>query len=285
MLETLVNPKKMERKPWEMFFIGLIYASLSVILVYWIFANNSVLRQYTGLLIVTFTVMFTFPFMYYLIRLEAEEDSEIENSFTMLKANSRAIFALMWLFVGFVVAFSIWYVVLPSANLFQAQVQTYCQINSPGSIDSCVQRYAFKQDITGNTINGDFTRFLTILENNVFVMIFTLILSLIFGAGAIFILAWNATVISTAAGMLSNYNLSNLPMGLLRYFFHGLPEISSYFIAAVAGGIIGVGVIKYRFKGRKFWLLVQNAIILIFAALVILVIAGLMEVYITPRLF
>jgi len=285
MLETLINPKKAERKPWEMFFVGLFYASLSVVLVNWIFANNSVLREYSGMLIVTFTVMFCFPFMYYLIRMEAREDSEIESSIVLIKENSKSLFALMWLFIGFVIAFSIWYVLLPSQNLFQAQVSTYCQINSPGSIESCVQRYAFKEGITGNSINSDFTRFMTILENNVFVMIFTLILSLIFGAGAIFILAWNATVISTAAGMLSDYKLVNLPLGILRYFFHGLPEIAAYFIAAIAGGIIGVGVIKYRFKGRSFWLLLQNAIILIFVALIVLIIAGLMEVYLTPRLF
>jgi len=35
MLELLINPTKAERHPWEMFFIGAFYATLSLILVSW----------------------------------------------------------------------------------------------------------------------------------------------------------------------------------------------------------------------------------------------------------
>jgi len=53
-----MNPRKAERSPWELFFIGLLYASLSVLIVDWIFLKDTVLSQYTSMLIVTFTVMF-----------------------------------------------------------------------------------------------------------------------------------------------------------------------------------------------------------------------------------
>ena len=39
MLEMLVNPGKAEKRPWEMFFIGAFYATLSLILVKWIFSG------------------------------------------------------------------------------------------------------------------------------------------------------------------------------------------------------------------------------------------------------
>jgi len=70
-------------------------------------------------------------------------------------------------------------------------------------------------------------------------MIFTLIFSLIFGAGAIFILAWNASVISAAIGIFTSYNINEIPIGLLRYMIHGFPEITSYFVTALAGGYLG----------------------------------------------
>ena len=70
MLEMLINPMKAERRPWELFFVGAFYASLSILLVNWIFAQDAVLSRYSGILVVTFTVMFSMPFVYYTIRLE-----------------------------------------------------------------------------------------------------------------------------------------------------------------------------------------------------------------------
>ena len=88
-------------------------------------------------------------------------------------------------------------------------------------------------------------------QNNIYVMIFTLIFSLIFGAGAIFVLAWNASVISAAIGIFTQYRLIEIPLGLLRYMIHGLPEITAYFITALAGGMFGVGAIRHGIKDKK----------------------------------
>jgi len=190
----------------------------------------------------------------------------------------------MWLFFGFVVAFSFWNIILQDSNLLNFQIQTYCQINNPGDVNSCIEQYSSgKLNMTGASING--LRFLSIVENNVYVMIFTLVFSLIFGAGAIFILVWNASVISAAVGIFAKYRLADIPLGIARYAIHGVPEIAAYFITALAGGIFGVGLIRHGIKDEKFLKVVENVIILIFIALVILIIAALLEVYITPIIF
>ena len=190
----------------------------------------------------------------------------------------------MWLFFGFVVAFSFWNIALQDANLLNFQIQTYCQINSPGDVSGCVEQYSSgKINLTGASISG--IRFLSIVENNVYVMIFTLIFSLIFGAGALFILVWNASVIAAAIGIFTKYNLSEIPLGIARYAIHGFPEIAAYFITALAGGIFGVGLIRHGIKDKKFLKVLENVIILIFLALLILIVAALIEVYITPLIF
>jgi len=38
-LESIIDPFKAEKKPWEMFFIGIFYSSLAVILSLWIFRD------------------------------------------------------------------------------------------------------------------------------------------------------------------------------------------------------------------------------------------------------
>ena len=122
-------------------------------------------------------------------------------------------------------------------------------------------------------------------ENNFYVLVFTLLFSLIFGAGAIFVLAWNATVIASAIGIFTKFEISQIPYGLLRYMIHGLPEITAYFLTALAGGILGAGFIRNGLNNRRFLHVLENVVVLLFAAIIILIIAGFMEVYLTPLLF
>jgi uncharacterized membrane protein SpoIIM required for sporulation len=268
-----------------MFFIGLIYASLSLLLVHWFFSGDPVLSRFSGMIVVTFCVMFALPFMYYLIKQEEEQDEQVEGFWSVWRVHKDAIYALMWLFLGFIIAFTFWNVVLQDANLFNAQLETYCMINSPGNIEDCVARYSLEQNVTstGGATKG--ARFLSILENNVYVMIFTLIFSFIFGAGAIFVLAWNASVISSAIGVFTQYRLVDIPLGIFRYMIHGFPEIAAYFITALAGGIFGVGAIRNGVRNRTFLRVVENTFILLFIAILILIVAAIIEVYFTPILF
>lgn len=283
MLESIINPKKMEQGPFKMFFVGLFYASLSLLLTKWFFSGDQVLSKFSGMIVIAFCVMFTLPFLYFMIKTEEEEDEVIEGFFSVWKVHKDAIFAFIWLFLGFVIAFSLWHSLLKDPNLLNAQIKTYCTINSPGNVDNCFARYSFNSTITGAATKE--MRLLSIVENNVYVMIFTLIFSLIFGAGAIFVLAWNASVIAAAIGIFTKYQLSDLPMGIGRYMIHGVPEIAAYFITALAGGIFGFGVLKNGVKDKKFIRILENVIILLFIAIVILLLAGIMEVYFTPIFF
>ncbi len=288
MLESLINPKRAEKGPWKMLFIGLIYASLSLIMVHWFFSEDVILSEYSGMMAVTFCVMFSLPFMYYIIKKEEKEDESTptEGFFGVWRAHSDAIYALMWLFLGFIIAFSFWNIVLQDSNLLNAQVGTYCLINSPHSLEECISKYTPEKSeniLTGAATNE--MRFFSILENNLLVMIFTLLFSLVFGAGAIFILAWNASVIAAAVGIFTQYKLLEIPLGLLRYMVHGLPEIAAYFVTALAGGIFGVGAIRNGIKTKKFLRVSENASILIFISILLLVFAAILEVYFTPALF
>src|SRR3989338_10062222 len=285
MLELIVNPKIHERKSWKMLIIGLIYGSLSLLLVKWLFGSDVVLSKYSGMIIVTFCVMFSLPFLYFMIRQEEEEDEEVEGFFSVWKIHSDAIYAFMWLFLGLIIAFSFFNIILKDPNLFNAQIKTYCMINEPGNLDNCVAKYSFERQITSTGAATKELRFLSIIENNVYVMIFTLLFSLIFVAGAIFVLAWNASVISAAIGIFTNYDLKDIPFGLLRYMIHGFPEIAAYFVTALAGVIFGIGVIRNGVKSPKFLRIVENVVILLFISILILIVAAVIEVYFTPVIF
>jgi len=284
MLEMLLNPRKAERRPWELFFVGLFYASLSVLLVSWIFSQDIVLAKYSGILIVTFAVMFSMPFVYYTIKLEESKDTKMEGSIRLIREHAKALWCFLWLFMGFILAFSFWYIILDSPDNSRAQVETFCAINRPNSYEGCISQYGItSKNPQAFATSGE--KLFMIFANNIYVLIFTIIFSLIFGAGGIFVLAWNASVISAAVVIFSNSNISNLPLGIMRYMIHGIPEIGAYFIGTLAGGIISLSIIKHEMKSEKFWTILQDAILLIIIAIVILFIAALIEIFITPALF
>ena len=189
----------------------------------------------------------------------------------------------MWLFLGFVIAFAFWYIVLPNSagQNFNFQIRTFCAINSPSNFQQCVGNY-------GASVTGAATKtgaFLSIFANNISVLIFTLIFSLAFGAGAVFILVWNASVIAAGIGIFAKGNLGQLPIGFLRYMIHGIPEIAAYFVGALAGGIISVAVVRKDLKGERMWRILEDALILLIIAIVILLVAAFVEVYITHAIF
>jgi uncharacterized membrane protein SpoIIM required for sporulation len=266
--------------------VGLFYGTLSLLLVNWIFSADPVLSKYSGILVVTFTVMFCIPFVYYTFKLEEEKDLQIKGFWKLFAEHEKAINAFLFLFIGLLIAFSFWYIIFPDGNQhFVAQIETYCSINKPSNYEQCVTDYGAR-DIAKTT--GFLTskeRLINIFSNNIYVLIFTLVFSLIFGAGAIFILAWNASVIAAAIGIFADSRILYLPIGLMRYMIHGIPEIAAYFIGALAGGIVSFSVIKNEAKTEKFWIVLQDSLNLVIVAIILLFVAAMIEVFVTPILF
>ena len=275
-LESLINPFKAEKKPWEMFFIGFAYSSVAILLSMWIF------KQHASLVMVFLTVMACIPLIYSTIKLEEEKDLIIKKEKILLKEHGRALSFFIFLFFGITISFTLWYTLLPQSaaqSLFSIQAQTIADINN---------------QITGNQINPTML-FTKIFLNNMKVLVFCILFAFVYGAGAIFILTWNASVIAAAIGNFIRANLNSTHLfhgyfqiasvGILRYSIHGIPEMLAYFTAGLAGGIISIAVIKHDFGSKKFTHILTDSADLLIISVAILLVAALIEVYITPVLF
>ena len=124
-----------------MLFVGLLYGSLSLLLVHWFFSNDVALKDASGMIVIVFCIMFSLPYMYFLIKEEEEQDESVEGLLSVWKAHSDALYAFMWLFLGFIISFSFWFIVLQNPNLFNFQIKTFCAINSPSNYDYCLEKY------------------------------------------------------------------------------------------------------------------------------------------------
>jgi len=272
-IESLINPFKAERNPWELFFIGVLYSSVAVILSLWVF------KPHASLVAVFLTVTACVPLMYGTMKLEEKKDLDIKEEKILTKEHGKALSFFIFLFLGITISFTLWYIFLPadlSQSLFSIQTKTISDINT---------------QVTGQGIN-QVTLFSKIFLNNIRVLIFCLIFAFIYGFGAIFILTWNASVIGTAIGNFVRNNVSSTSqyfqitsLGIMRYMVHGIPEILAYFIGGLAAGIISIAVIRHDFKSEKFQHVLLDSADLLLLAVAILFIAALIETYITPILF
>ncbi len=117
--------------------------------------------------------------------------------------------------------------------------------------------------------------FQTILANNIGVLFIVFLFSFIYGSGAIFILAWNASILATAASMLANSlgGAYKLPIALISYLPHGSLEIIAYFLAAIAGAIVSY----YFTRNSKSSVVIEDSLLLLALGLVFLLLGAAIE--------
>ncbi len=294
-LEMLINPRRAERSPWEMFFLGLVYSSVSIFLSFYIF------RQYASIAMVFLTTLACTYLIQGTLRREEKKDTVIPHELALLKEHGKALSYFMFLFLGFVVAFSFWYIALPhgfSSQVFNAQECTIASINSV-SIEGCAT--ASGVGAASGAALSSVDAFGRIFMNNLRVLLFVLVIAFFYGAGSVFILAWNATVIAAATGAFVRTALSSAAttiglqgvasyfssysIGLLRYLTHGGLEILAYFIVALAGGIISVAVARHSSDSHRFRAVLMDSVDLIALSVGALFLAAVVEVFITPLIF
>ncbi len=280
-LESLLNPLRAERQPWSLVLLGFLYGSLGIFLSLWIFEEQS------SIVMVFLTVMAALPLMYQTLRFEEEKDVLYTQERTLLKEHAKAIMFFLSLFLGFVIAYTTWYVLLPFGlvqQLFSTQTHTISNLN---------------QQVTGALAQIGLMN--KIFLNNVKVLIFCILFSFIYGSGAIFILTWNASVIGAAAGNFVRNHMASFAdaaglakigayfhgsaLSILRYAIHGIPEIAAYFIAGLAGGILSVSIIRHDFGTTSFEKILLDASDLILISIFVLFVAALLEVFVTPLFF
>lgn len=282
-LETLISPLKAESSPWRMFFLGIIYSTVGMFLSMWVF------RGHAGLVMVFLTVLACLPIVQGTLRLEEKKDHSEKSEIFLLKEHAKALSFLMLLFFGFVVSFSFWYVTLPNttiADVYGTQMETIRAVNSINADGSFLSSSPF---------------FWQIFSNNLKVLFFTILFSFFYGAGAVFILAWNASVVGAAVGNFARNGLHNIALetgfnnlgnyftayslGLLRYLTHGSFEILAYFMAALGGGIVSIAIARHGFGSKDFFRVLADSVDLIALSLAVLFLAATIEVFITPLMF
>lgn len=271
---SMINPVQAVKKPWELFFLGLLIPTIAILVSLFVFQTS------IGFNMIVLSTLATLPLVYNTIRLEEKKDLKLKNEGLRLRAHSKVLRFYVFFFLGSVLSFALWYIYTPSPlveHIFDIQEETIQRVDS--HVAQSTTSYAIVPE----------SYFRVIFLHNIKILFFCLLLSLFFGAGAIYILTFNASLIGTAVGIFVKENVygivGGLSLGLLRYLTHGLFEIAAYFLAGLAGGIISIAIIRHHFTRKNMAILFQDSFGLIVTALLLLFIGTLVEVFITPRFF
>lgn len=257
MLESLINFKLIQKKPYLIFVWAIIVASVSVISSAHVQSLPSVSPGFFSVLL---TIIPSAYFLTVLIRKEEKiEEKEIQKYHrkTFWGRHEKDIMILLFFFFGLAMAFGIWGFALPD-EFFDVQLTKINQIR--GGITGA-------QTVALSTFD-------LIFRNNLQVTLLSFIFSFIFGAGAIFIIVWNASVLGVYIGELSKA-LWQIPIISLSFLPHGIPEIAGYIAAALAGGLLSAGILRKNTFRVLSIVAFDSAMLMVLAILLILFGAGI----------
>lgn len=322
MINKFINPTKLRASPDRAFFMGFIYALVGILVAFFLFPS------YIGIVSVFFTSMAMMPLISKLIgELALREGREVhveagglkitELRFRAKNFSVKGLFSdhkhliqvYLYSFFGAFLLFALMIFILPQEEgnydgLFQAKVtrggeerlvsdkyvfgeqfEAYERILGRGSVGDATGS-ATKQCLFGSCEKFDF--FIGIIQNNLWVLIVTFLVALIYGFGAMFIITWNASVWGI---VFAHKSLELAPIAgknpivffgllMLTVLPHTAMEALTYFTAAISGGIASQGIAKEDFESERFERTITHAFILMILSLALLVLAAFMETYV-----
>ena len=280
-IENFLREKWIEKKLVYSLFLGVFFTLVSFAASYLIF-NDA--RNFIGISTILFTVILIVPTVNKLF--DIEERIELKENASFFKKHEYIIDFFLYFFVGvFIVLFII---ALISPNLVFSEEKLY-NINSKLEIkyDNSDSRLPPPPPLSGN---GEIFR---IFRNNAYVMLISFFLSLFYGSGAFFLITLNASIFASSLAEFLNSKIHSLDffsgysyvlcnLGIL--FFHAIPEVFGYLLAAIAGGVLSHAFIREKFRSRNFMIVLKDSLILLTISIGILLAAAFLENEISRKL-
>jgi len=267
-LEQIYPLKLIERNPLYAFILGFSYSVIGIGTALLLFPEDP------AIVAVAFIALMTIPTLSKLLKQEEGIESK-KNDLNLINfyRDHKDVFKVyILLFLGIFLAFSFFSLILPSLatnHIFENQINVLYGAKTGGAV--------FSRGL-----------FLDILQNNLGVILLCFVTAFVFGDGAIFLITWNASVWGTIFGNIAKtaaFNVSGSPfyyfgMIILIVFPHMILEAFSYISSATAGGIISKGLLKEKFMSDRFKTLLKNTILLVIFAILVLIIAVVIETFV-----
>ncbi len=255
MIDILLRAYLIEKRPIYGVFLGFFFATLGLVFASLIFSKEPSFPA------IFLTTMAAAPVIIKVIRNEEWRPAIMK----IMDRHRNVIKTYSYMFYGMAIAFALWYAVLPdnvTFVLFKEQLAKFI----PGRIP-------------GVGIATTSTTYFDIVVNNIGLVFFFFLLSLFYGSGSVFLLAWNASILGIVWGNALKAATSLItPQVFVANTLFSLPfvipETWAYFLASVAGGIVSVNINQ----PERRVVAVMDSLIFLGVSLVAIIVAGGIEV-------
>ncbi|MCX6778566.1 MAG: stage II sporulation protein M [Candidatus Micrarchaeota archaeon] len=244
-LEHLFPSHRIEKHPWLIAWLAFVFVAIAVSITYYIYPTES------GLFTITLVVMPAIPFLLHeVIMGERKQEDLCGHARSITKCYGKLIKFYAYFFVGTALGFAFCSSLLPpsvSDSMFSIQ---------KNEITPFLPMLTFMvTDPSGGVPAGSF---LGIFSHNFEVLFLMLAFSFVYSIGSIFLLVWNASLVGVfvencirnCVPQFAGYGALAFPMafvfgmakGFLMLLPHGIFEVSAFFTASVAGGVLSIAV-------------------------------------------
>ncbi len=277
-LEDLFNPAKVRHRPYLAFIFGFFFTFVAFLLSLFFFKDSM------SVSVVFLTTLLLTPTLIMLLRME--EKIEVRFGLKNFFSNHKDIyevymFSFLGVFVAFVFVGLLLYTNQPLYNdAFEFQM-TFL------NLDQGVTQDAVKAFVD-ESIQPTFSQILGLFAHGLLVLMICFVLSFFYGASAIFLIILNASVFANFIVFAINTLTQNLMQGFQAFGFfliHLLPEISGFMLAAIAGGVVSKAIMHEKKGSKAFKNVFKDATLLMLIAIALVLLAAVLEVCVTTRLF
>ena len=263
--EQFIKLRFIEKKPNYAFLLGFLYSLIGLISAKMIFPTS------VGIMSIAFTSILLIPSLNQLLAIEENQEvREKKFSLRLLFKDHKDIFEIyIFMFFGIFSTYLFFSFVFPDVvtlSYFSPQLKV--------------------AGITGAAASAEHAFFWKILRNNLLVLVVSFFLSLVYGAGSILFINWNASVWGAVFGFMSRQSIqaNDLFYGfthiLLPSFPHMFTEALSYFAAAIVGGILSKAMIREKLFSKRFHHVLTDSLIVMVLAAVLIFVAAYIETFV-----
>jgi len=291
-LESLFESESVVKHPLSALFIGFVLSSVSLWIAFFSFPSSA------SILTIAFIVIAAVPMIHHVFVMEEEkcvrhrgrQSSFVARNFDLIKIYT-------WFSIGVVASFALWFMFLPGEETSFCFEENSCikvptrgtVFKEQGKALGAISAISGSQpDATGKATqaSGSCARgacgndfwcwFNLIFSNNSSLMLMAVLLSFLFGAGALFLITWNASIVGVLIGQNAVAENHLTFIGLLP---HGIPEFAGYFLGAISGGMISVALTRKKSYPREFEIVAKDSFLLLIIALFSLLVGAGIEAF------
>ncbi len=268
MLEQLLRKRWIEHRQIYAFFLGLVYTIIAYITATIFFKD-----AYSIATMFLITILLV-PSLMKLLNIE-EKIERKDGTKHFLKDHAPIFKTYIFLFLGILAGYLVFGFFATGtdrfSNLFGYQLNF---LESQGAMN--FEKTAYEP----------MNKFMVLFTSNVLVALIAFVLSLFYGAGAVFLVVFNASIFS--AFILSfmqkiGEGMQLYAMGI--FSLHLVPELLGFLFAAVAGGVISKALLKEKFGTEEFSNVFKDATLILIIAVALILIAAFLETFVTTPFF